>query len=59
MAILLLIAAAHAAEVKKSSRSRQKSDEAKTDKRELAEGNAGIEKRAPVLPTGTYLTLKS
>ncbi|KAL0829122.1 hypothetical protein ABMA28_003976 [Loxostege sticticalis] len=51
VSLLLLAAAVHAAEVRSSSRSKQKTEDVKTDKRELAEGNSAVEKRAPVLPT--------
>ncbi|XP_063828742.1 transcription factor SPT20 homolog [Ostrinia nubilalis] len=50
VSLLLLAAVVHAAE-KTPSKTKQKTEDAKTDKRELAEGNAAVEKRAPVLPT--------
>ncbi|RVE46646.1 hypothetical protein evm_008719 [Chilo suppressalis] len=49
--VLLLTAASQAIELKSTPRRQQKSDN--TDKRELDEGNTGIEKRAPILPTAS------
>ncbi|KAL4715630.1 hypothetical protein ACJJTC_006209, partial [Scirpophaga incertulas] len=49
-ALLLLAAVSHAAEQRGSSK-RQRNQSLTTDKRELGEGNAGVEKRAPILAT--------
>ncbi|XP_039757409.1 LOW QUALITY PROTEIN: putative mediator of RNA polymerase II transcription subunit 26 [Pararge aegeria] len=50
LAVLIILAAAsHAAKVG----AKNKKIEEKTDKRELSEGNAGLEKRAPILPTAS------
>ncbi|XP_045499529.1 putative mediator of RNA polymerase II transcription subunit 26 [Colias croceus] len=51
MLILMLVAASHATKVT-STRSKQKTEFERTDKREL-QGNNGIEKRTPLLPTVT------
>ncbi|XP_045773795.1 PAX-interacting protein 1-like [Maniola jurtina] len=46
--LLLLVAVSHAA--KEGAKNRK---EEKTDKRELTEGNAGFQKRAPIIPTAS------
>lgn len=48
MALLVLATVTHAAKVTKNSNKIVE----KTDKRELSEGNAGVEKRAPALHSG-------